>query len=46
MTTTQDSEAVTLTDLGEQLESYLDFAKERERQDVEAFLRGSQPDRE
>lgn len=41
-----DSEAVTLTDLGEQLESYLDFARDRERDDVQAFLEQSTPDRE
>jgi len=33
-----DSGAVTLTDAGEELEPYLEFARERERDDVSAFL--------
>lgn len=41
-----DTEAVTLTDLGEQLEPYLEFAKQRERDDVEDFLEENRPGRE
>ncbi len=43
--TTQDADAVTLTDQGKALEEYLDFAKEQERRDVQYFLEQSQRDR-
>lgn len=36
--TTSDTDAVTLTDRGEQLEPYLEFAKERERPYVQTLL--------
>lgn len=42
VTTTQDSDAVTLTERGEQLDAYLEFAKEQERQDVQQFLEQNQ----
>ncbi|RKD85237.1 DUF7344 domain-containing protein [Halopiger aswanensis] len=41
---TQESEAVTLTERGEQLDEYLEFAKERERRDVQQFLAQNQRD--
>ncbi|WP_226021660.1 DUF7344 domain-containing protein [Halomicrobium salinisoli] len=41
-----DSGAVTLTDAGDGLEPYLKFARERERDDVDAFLRRCRRDRE
>lgn len=34
----RDAEAVSLTEVGEKLEPYLEFAKDREEVDVEAFL--------
>lgn len=34
----REAEAVSLTDLGEQLEPYLELAREQEREAVEAFL--------
>lgn len=46
VTHTKDSEAVTLTQLGEQLEAYLEFAKEREQQDVDDFIERSKRDPE
>lgn len=36
--TTPDREAVTLSDHGEQLQPYLEFAKEHEQEDVQSFL--------
>ncbi|WP_226012521.1 DUF7344 domain-containing protein [Halomicrobium salinisoli] len=41
-----DSGAVTLTDAGDGLEPYLEFARERERDDVDAFLRRCRRDQE
>jgi len=40
--TTQDTDAVTLTKMGEKLDEYLEFAKEKELRDVQRFLEQSQ----
>lgn len=41
----RESEAVTLSPRGEQLEPYLEFAKEREHEEVRTFLREAERDR-